>query len=490
MSFINLIFETVIKMSWGAVFVIPVVLLCRLLLRRNARIFSYALWGIVALRLTIPVMIPSEYGLFGVVSTAERYVADSLLQVDTGSAEEGVLSGAELSAAGAQTGGVSLNGPQSTAADPSREGADTDAARTDSAVYRLFRNLWLFGAVVFLIYGAAVYLFLRRRLRFATKWDGIVYESGEIRSPFVFGIVRPRIYLPCGLTEGERECILRHERQHIRRRDYLVKLFAYVLLSVYWFHPLVWTAYILMERDMEMSCDEKALSGQTGEEREAYAALLLSFAGEKWRPLQPLSFGEGDVSRRIRRILNYRRPGGWRLLSALLLVLLAAAFCLTDAANSGGGDGVESETENPTALVLYESRNPYVGDVSANGRLMGAIEQVYGDLSVYGTATTQLLTAAEPYTYILHFELFGQSAKDREEQTKLLDDDMWRRAVLFLALTDNCGEVRWDYSVSGELITHYVSVRDAEENLSISDLKAYGGSAEKVAELLKKLEQT
>ena len=100
------------------------------------------------------------------------------------------------------------------------------------------------------------------------------------------------------------------------------------------------------------------------------------------------------------------------------------------------------------------------------------------------------MTAAEPYTYILHFELSGQSAKDREEQTKLLDDDMWRRAVLFLALTDNCGEVRWDYSVSGELITHYVSVRDAEENLSISDLKAYGGSAEKVAELLKKLEQT
>ena len=271
---------------------------------------------------------------------------------------------------------------------------------------------------------------------------------------------------------------------------------ACLLLAVYWFHPLVWTAWAVMCRDMEMSCDEKVLELIGKARKKEYSMALLQFASEK--PIQslsmPLGFGELNVKSRIQHVLKYKKAAVGTGVAAVILI--AAVFLLLGSNrsnpsgnNTGANDGqtqtgssaVTVDTETQAAELLYEARNPYVGDASANGKLLGAIAKARPD-SVFASLSykTELQTSEEPYEF--HFLL----ETDEVDET-VLDEDLSVTAVLMLALTDNLGEVQW-YGTDEQIIS-YVDIDRAQSLLGIDNLKAYAESPEKVRELLKLVEQ-
>jgi hypothetical protein len=208
--------------------------------------------------------------------------------------------------------------------------------------------LWLAGIAAMLIYCVISTVLLRRKLCFALPCGGGVYETDNIKTPLVFGLFRPRIYLPTGLTGDEREYILLHEQTHVRRRDYLVKIFAFFVLCVHWFNPLVWAAFALMTADMEMSCDERVLRELGGAIKADYSMSLVRLAAKR-RIIgaSPLAFGEGGVKERVKHVLNFKRRSRTVIAAA---IVLAAALAVGLAVNGAGG----GEKGQPEATISYQ----------------------------------------------------------------------------------------------------------------------------------------
>ena len=200
-------------------------------------------------------------------------------------------------------------------------------------------QVWLFIAAVvwaavtagMLLWMAGSYLHLRFRLREAVRLRDNLWQSDRIDAPFVLGLFRPRIYLPFGLDADALGPVTAHEEAHIRRRDHWIKPAAFLLLSVQWFNPLVWLAYILLCRDIELACDERVVRDMEPDGRRAYSEALLACSMPRHRiTVCPVAFGESGVKARIRSVLSYRRPSFWIILAALLLCAVTAVCFLTN----------------------------------------------------------------------------------------------------------------------------------------------------------------
>lgn len=337
------VFLTVCDMSVTAVFAIVLVLIARLLLRKAPRRFSYYLWIIVAFRLMCPYSFTSEISIFnlgifgghmtgnqagwtdaaGILDEQGIQGTDNVSGTEGMSGEENgagaestpVETGISVTESRAKSGGLD-EGEQALLTDPVNETEDPLIAGRDSGAWdrrgmrlELLTGLWILGAAVFL--GTQIYSYrrLRKRVATAVRIEEGVCECENIEVPFVMGFFKPVIYLPFGITESERRYILSHEKNHVRRRDHQVKYLAVLILSVYWFHPLVWLAYRLMCEDMEVSCDEKAVQALTGEGKEGYCQTLLNFASGGGAGLLPdggTSFGGSSVKRRVKNILKLK----------------------------------------------------------------------------------------------------------------------------------------------------------------------------------------
>lgn len=523
---LTVLFMKILNMSVTAGYCILAVFLLRLLFRKAPRKYLYVLWLAVAFRLVCPVSVSTEFSLFnlGAFSGQAQVTKGGAMEYLPVYREDAGRFQKEPAASGLK----SDFGPRTFAAEDFNAGEDAPVAAleadgtagavaeevspagTDRPPYTDIRYpdlyawllgtgkyIWLLGMFLFLLYFSGNVRRVRRMVRMAVLsehgQDGAggkrgaaqVYECDELSSPFVMGIRRPRIYLPCGLPGGQRELVLLHERYHIRRKDHLVKLFSFGLLAVYWFHPLVWAAWRGMCRDMEMSCDEKVLEQLDGERRKAYGMTLLSFAegGQKAGWMSP-AFGEYDVKERIRHVLAFKKPAVWAGALAVLLTVLGLAMLGTngrapdeDGARTGAGTMEER---------LYEARNPYVGDAPAAGRLIGVIAEALPDSMAADAAfTTRLQTSKEPYEF--HFML--------KEETELREDlsGVYVPSVLMLALIENLGEVRWygaaEADEDRELLAS-LNVQEAEELCKAEDLKGYSASPERIKELLGLLDQT
>lgn len=192
--------------------------------------------------------------------------------------------------------------------------------------------VWLAGMAVLLGWAAFSWLRLRRQVAASVNVAKGVYICDDIASPFILGVLRPRIYLPSGLTGTTLESVLRHERAHLKRRDHWWKPLAHVLIAVYWFNPLLWAAYVLLCRDIELACDERVVRDMTREDRAAYSQALLQCSLNRRRRLVlcPLAFGEVGVRDRVKSVLHYRRPGVWLSAAAVLLCAALAMTFLTE----------------------------------------------------------------------------------------------------------------------------------------------------------------
>jgi beta-lactamase regulating signal transducer with metallopeptidase domain len=317
------IFLAILNMSITACFVILIVLFIRMLLRKAPKIFSYGLWGIVFFRLMCPFSVSSAFSLLRFFpETAGRLPSAGYSPGTVGIAGTGILTdtapGVQRTVTLLQSGALPQSAPDSY-------------LDQGQLLLTAFSMLWLLGTACLFCYGIWSYAKLKATLSTAVKTEENVFESESVPSPCVVGFLRPGIYLPLGIAGHERQYILRHERIHIRRLDHLLRPLAYFALCLHWFNPLVWLSFRLMARDMEMSCDESVLKEMGSDIKKAYSSSLLSFAVEGRRfSGSPLAFGEENVGRRIRNVLNYRRPPAWIAFAILLILAVSAIGLLTD----------------------------------------------------------------------------------------------------------------------------------------------------------------
>lgn len=305
------IFQKALNMSIAAGWLILAVIALRLLLRRAPKRFRLLLWAVVGLRLALPWSIESALSLIPSAQTLpEGIMLERAPVLDTGiSALNGAIN------------------PGFTAAFTPELGASANPLQVLLPIAAAF---WMLGAAAMLLWALVSWLSLRKRVREAVRLEENVYEC-EIASPFVLGLFRPRIYLPFSLENGERELVLAHERAHITAGDHIIKPLGWLLLAAHWYNPLVWLAYALFCRDIELACDERVVRGLSLSDRADYSQALLDLSRPRGGVRAcPLAFGESSVKGRVKSVLSYKKPAFWLVLLAVVVCVGAAVCFLTD----------------------------------------------------------------------------------------------------------------------------------------------------------------
>ena len=327
------IFLGFLNRSLAAGILILAVVLVRLVFKKAPRWLLCALWALAAVRLVCPVSIESVLSL---IPSAEPVQPEIIV-----SAQPAITSGIPAVDA-------IVNPPLAAAFTPS----PAQSANPLQIWTFVAACVWLAGIAALLLYAAVSALRLRLRVRTAVRLEGKVYQSEFVSSPFILGVIRPRIYLPFGLEAGAQAMVLAHERAHLRRGDQLWKPLGYLILTAYWFNPLCWLAYILFCRDIEAACDEKVVR-ELGEGcKAAYSrALLACSVPRKLITACPLAFGETGVKSRIKSVLNYKKPAFWLVLAAVLVSAAVAVCFLTDPKR-------EDPAQNPPAAEEAAAQAP------------------------------------------------------------------------------------------------------------------------------------
>ena len=350
----NTVLPALLNMSLTGSAVICVVIIARFLLKRAPGKYSYALWAAALFRLLCPFSVSSAVSLFNVAKAPASAVvpAGPVTVMD-------YVPAPVLVDFGAAPAPEATPAPAPVSPGPSAHAAVPGGALISDPM-ELAALVWLAIAGIFLLAGLVQYLSLRVRLWDSRRLAGRVFLCNNIETAFAVGLLRPRIYLPAQLTERERECVLAHERCHIRRGDHIYKLLAYIALSLHWFNPLVWLAWVLAMRDMESSCDEAALRRLGGGARADYAQTLLNLAtGRRNGPGTSLAFGD-DVKRRIKAMAK-ARPA--RRYVSVLAVILAAAVITGCAVNPKGA--AETEPAGQGAAGEYPTAEAYLEAAAA-----------------------------------------------------------------------------------------------------------------------------
>ena len=326
MTTLTAVFQALLDLSLTALPVIAAVLPARLCLRRAPRRYSYGLWAVVGFRLVCPVSLPSPMSLFNSVpvQTAQESARIAVQQWGkTASSnsyvppDAGNIGG---NAAGSAPGGsLSLGAPSGPSA------------------MEILAVIWAVGLAAMLVWAAVSYLHIRRSVRQGVLLEGGVFQCDGLKTPFVLGCFRPKIYVPFHMAAAELAQILLHERTHLRRLDHWWKLLGFGILAVYWWNPAVWLCHFLFCRDMEMSCDEAVLRKMGPEVKQSYSLSLVSFAaGRRFPAAGPLAFGENDAKSRVKHILRWKRAAPAAAFLAAALCILAAVICGTDAPTDRG----------------------------------------------------------------------------------------------------------------------------------------------------------
>ena len=298
------LFWQVVRLSLTAGWMILVLLALRPLLKKAPRRFSCLLWGLVAVRLALPFSFESRVSMVPQAAAAPQKIAQAL-----------------------NPGQMNWVSPAALAANPLPAAQAAAPAFSPASLIPL---AWGLGIAAMLLYAAVSYFRLSRQVRLSAPAGKRVYRCDTISTPFILGIVNPKIFLPSDLDERTAVSVLAHEQAHLRRGDHLWKPLGYVLLSIYWFNPLCWVAYFLFCRDVEQACDEAVIERMDAQQKKDYSAALLACAAPNRMQVCPLAFAEVGVKQRIAGVLNYRKPKFWVVALAALLCVSLTAGLLTD----------------------------------------------------------------------------------------------------------------------------------------------------------------
>lgn len=337
------VFLKLVNLSISASWLILAVLVLRVVLKKAPKWVMPLLWGVVALRLVCPFSIESALSL---IPSAETIPSE----IVTETREPVLYEQATLDIA---------TNPTLPSAAEVPVGVSRQQAQVDFNIYSI---LWLAGMAALLVHALVSAGKLKRKLATAILLRDNIYESEFVDSPFVFGVVKPNIYLPMHMDEGTAAYVIAHEHAHLARRDHWWKVLGYLVLALHWFNPLVWLAYILFCRDIELACDEKVVKGLDGAARADYSQALLSCAAPKRAVAAcPLAFGEGNIKTRVKSALHYKKPAFWVAAAAVLAVVIVAVCFLTNP-RSERGSLVWAQKLNAADVASIELYVPAEGE--------------------------------------------------------------------------------------------------------------------------------
>ena len=377
------VFLKLVNLSISASWLILAVLVLRFVLKKAPKWVMPLLWGVVALRLVCLFSIESALSL---IPSAETIPSE----IVTETREPVLYEQATLDI---------VTNPTLPSAAEVPVGVSRQQAQVDFNIYSV---LWLAGMAALLVHALVSAGKLKRKLATAILLRDNIYESEFVDSPFVFGVVKPSIYLPMHMDEGTAAYVIAHERAHLARRDHWWKVLGYLVLALHWFNPLVWVAYILFCRDIELACDEKVVKGLDGAARADYSQALLSCAAPKRAVAAcPLAFGEGNIKMRVKSALHYKKPAFWVAAAAVLAVVIVAVCFLTNP-KSERGSLVWAQKLNAADVASIELYVPAEGKArqykklgteemaqavelinSSRGTYIEKPETVYGGLPVW-----------------------------------------------------------------------------------------------------------
>lgn len=336
------IFLQIFKMSISASWLIIAVILIRLLLQKAPKGFRYVLWALVAVRLLCPVYFESELSLVpeqGILSE----VGDAVKPVEPVVPDNNSNLDDTIQNDGAQSDGVQNNNTQSNNIQSNNiqnNNVQNNVTQNDASQNTLTRQtdsidvailFWVIGMVVLFSYAVVTYVKLCYTIRASVKREDNLWVCDGIQTPFIFGLIHPQIYIPSYIEEWHIPYIVAHENEHIRFKDNWWKPFGFTLLTVHWFNPLVWVAYILMCRDIEMACDERVIRTMGVEDKKNYSkSLLFCSIPRNFISACPVAFGEVGVKERIKKIVDYRKPSAWIITVAAVLCLIMAFGFMTN----------------------------------------------------------------------------------------------------------------------------------------------------------------
>lgn len=413
------LFDTVLELSWQAGLIALAVMAVRLVLRKRAsRRALCMLWALVALRLLLPVSLTVESPVSLQAEEAPVSRAYHAMQeTRTSVPEEAAPAPAESSGAAA-------------AVVPTEPAAEPVTLRTFA---RWLPWIWVIGMGCMAAYMLLSFIWMRLTLRRAEHIQDNVYRCTQWSTPFVLGIIAPCIYVPESVSEEDLPQVLAHERCHIRRWDHVVKPFAFLLLAVNWFNPVLWAAYVLLGRDMENACDEMALKNADTAQRAAYSRALVSCAAQpKMAAVCPLAFGEVAVKERVKNVLGYKKPAIWAavILAAAAVVIGVCLLTKPSYKNVGTLD----------AEKLFALRTPYVDSNSAVGAILDALgfRELGSSGADYGYAV-HLSTDREPMGITVLYTYEGAVPQRSEERYRQIA----MRGYIALALIDNAEWFSW-----------------------------------------------
>lgn len=354
-------FLNVVNMSISASWLVCAVLLLRLLLKKAPKWINVLLWGIVAVRLICPFSFESVLSLIPSSQTINPEIALNAPVIDSGvTIIDNVIN--------------PIIGEATISLQPEKD------VNLFQFIMPYLAGVWLVGIAALLIYTLISFLRLKRKIGTAVLLRDNIYQSEAVVSPFVLGVIKPKIYLPFNMNGQDMNHVIAHERAHIRRKDHFWKPLGFLILTLHWFNPMVWLGYILLCRDIELACDEKVVKELNNEQRADYSeALLACSVNRRMIAACPLAFGEVGVKDRIKSVLNYKKPAFWIIVVAIVVSITVAVCFLTNPVNTSI---YNSSYETGKCLYSYvvsadkeTKSNELVFDITSDGK----VYKIFGD---------------------------------------------------------------------------------------------------------------
>lgn len=355
----NAVFLRLLNMSITASWLIIAVIVLRLLLKRAPKWLPCTLWAIVAVRLICPFSFESSFSLIPSAETISPYAVQYAQRPEIDS------------------GVTFINNTLNPVISESFAPAPAASVNPLYVWMYIASIVWVIGVICLLGYALVSFIRIRGKVREAVPLQDNIWICDAVNSPFILGLIRPRIYLSSSTDEEQMKYILVHEKAHLKRRDHWWKPLGYMLLAIYWFNPLIWAAYILLCRDIEIACDEKAIKDMDMLQKKSYSNALVSCSVQRRMIMAcPLAFGEVGVKERVKIVLNYRKPAFWVVMVTIVACVLVAVCFLTDPRNDtfdikivipAGGEGpvyYSEEEISPNRNRITLSSGEGLGDTS------------------------------------------------------------------------------------------------------------------------------
>ena len=414
----DVLFNEILGMSFKAIWLILTVIFVRILFQKAPKYIRCIMWALVAIRLVCPFSIETAFSLVPSMDSLQLQVND-----ENNVNQDSLITENEQ----IDDGNVVVDDNTQTEEEKEQEdytideefigtgNDDTDLVeKADNVPVNVFSIIWLFGMTTILVHSIISYFRLKKRVSTATNYDDRIWVSDEVETPFILGVLRPRIYLPSGMDGEIKKYVLAHEYAHISRRDYIWKPLGFLIVCVHWFNPLVWVAYVLFSRDIEMACDEKVIKNYDVEERKAYSkALLACSASNRATTECPVAFSEEGVKSRVKSVLNYKKPAFWLIVVVLLVCVAMAVAFLTNPKDSDAGSEQQSMTIDAGKLYSAEDLgiNLVISDITATGlNLKCSLENA--EFGMYSASNEFWLERYENDTWI-EVELISTAAFTR-----------------------------------------------------------------------------